>query len=454
MLGFDITDLGPKDLYGQPLDRNQFYLSLQLRFDAELGDYADLAVPSGRTPERELQNDRFDLLWAFLGARNLFGFLDARLGRQLLVDLFDWQSFDGLWVEARAPFHAAVEAWGGLNVTGSAPFDSPVYRSDGIALGGNLRGSLDARQEDALQPTFGVAVKSWGLRDFMLRLSYLRTQSSTRDRQPGEPDSGVIDEKVAFTARARLLHGRLHPWFGFRWNLVVGRMDDLQAGVRWQITPTHGLTAEYVQAAPTFDGDSIWNVFGASAFSDVRLVYDMMLGRWRLFARGLARLFPDDKLGTAVTPPASLTAGVAWGASAGARLDFRRAHVRLDGYYEDGWGGLKAGGDLSGRALALGDWRYGLVIDGRLSYVYFRDDARPDISGGAHSFGAQLGARYTFVRGVTLHLLVEENVNRFYASQFRALAMLDLSYFLGQKPEGVQRSRPLPFSSPASYGGL
>jgi hypothetical protein len=444
MVGFDVTGLGPKDVYGNALDKNQFYLSLQLRFDAEFGDYADLAMPSGRTPQREIYKDHFDLLWGFIGARSLFGFVDAKLGRQLMVDLFDWRSFDGIWVEARAPFHAAVEVWGGLNVTGAAPFDSAIYRADGVALGGNPRGSLDARQEDALQPTFGVAVRTWGLRDFMLRLSYARTTSSTNDPQPGEPTSGVVDETVALTARGRLLHGKLIPWLGFRWDLLGGRLADLQAGLRWQISQSHGLTAEYVQAAPTFDGDSIWNVFGSTAFSDVRLVYDLLLGRWRFFARGFARLFPDEPL-TSGHQAAGVSSGTAWGASAGTRADFRRANVRLDGYYEDGWGGLKAGGDLSGRILAFGDWLYGLVFDGRISYVYFHDDLRPIDS--AHSFGMQLGARYTFVRGVTLHLLVEENVNHFYASQFRALAMLDLSFFLGARGPGIQRPRAVPFPS-------
>jgi hypothetical protein len=279
------------------------------------------------------------------------------------------------------------------------------------------------------------------------RLSYDRTLSFTGSpRQPGEPTSGVVDEKVALTARGRLWGGRLVPWFGLRYNVLAGLLDEVHAGLRLMLG-RHALQAEYVYSAPTFDGDSIWNVFGALAFNDARLSYDLTLGRLRAYARAFVRLFDNDNLPDAdpvtrnlVAPPASLALGLAAGGTAGARLDWRRGYLRVDGYYENGYGGIKAGADLAGRVLFLGEWVTGLVGEGRVSFVHFQDDARTIDH--ADSFGLQAGLRYTFLRGLTVHLAVEENVNRFYASQFRALALLDLSFWIGPRGQGFPRMRP------------
>jgi hypothetical protein len=433
-LSLDVYDLGPKDIYGRALERNQFYISMQLRFDSELGDYENLRELSGRTPQRELSQARLDLLWAHAGVRNLGGFMDLRLGRQIIVDLFDFQSFDGLAVEARTPFHLAFEAWGGLRVAGTAPFDSLVFRTDGVALGGNAAGSLAARQEEAYQPTFGIAAKLWGLRDIQARVSYLRTASFTGEPRPeAEPTSGVIDERVAVTVRGRLF-GIVIPWAAMRWDILGGRLGELQAGARFFIKQAHSLAAEYVFAAPTFDGDSIWNVFGSEAFNDARLTYDGAFGRFRVFARGFARFFADHKTSYAGVDPGPLPIGpsLAAGGSAGARADFMRGFVRLDGYYEDGYGGEKGGVDASARVRVWGSDDKGLGFDGRISYIYFDQ---------THSFGLQAGVRWAITQGAVFHVLVEENTNRFYASQFRLLALLDLSFLLGPRGQGFSRVR-------------
>ena len=434
-VGLSMFNLGPTDVYGNPKPENQLYIELQLRFDAELADYANLVELSGRTPQEELRQDQLELLWGFVGGKNMAGFLDFKLGRQLMVDLFDYQSFDGLSLQANTRFHVALEAWGGLNVTGAAPFDSPVFRTDGVALGGNPLGSLAAREESALQPTFGFALKTIGLPWLQARISYLRTMSPTENPQPGEPAWGVNEEKLGLTARGNLLHGMIVPWFGLRYDVLAGEIDEIQAGVRVNATKHQAIQAEYVFSAPTFDGDSIWNVFAANAFDDARLTYDVMLGRFRLFARGFTRFFSTDA-GNLGAPTASTGADVAYGASLGARLDLGRGYGRLDAYYQDGYGGITGGADLSGRIRVTGDplLGSGLSFEGRLSYVYFEDDSRTIDH--ASSLGIQGGARYGFAHGLTVHVAAEENINRFFSSQFRLLVMLDVSYLLGIKGGG------------------
>jgi hypothetical protein len=435
-LGLAVYNLGPRDPVGRPLARNQIYVALSLRLDTDLGDFPSLRELVGRTPERDLRADRLDILYAYVGGHDLAGFLDFRLGRQIQVDLFDYLCFDGLHLEAKTPFHVAVEAWGGLSVTGAAAVDSPIYRTDGVALGGNPQTGPDAHQEDALAPTLGVAVRTFGLRDVSARLSYLRTVSFT----DGTRSTGVVDEKLGFTARGRLF-GVVFPWFGFRYNLLAGLLDELQAGARAVLPGGHALTVEYVYAAPTFDGDSIWNVFGAQAFNDARLTWDFARGRFRLFARAFVRRFGDETTSWTGTSPSSLALAspLAGGGAVGLRVELGRGYVRADGYYEDGWGGVKAGVDVSGRVLIVD----GLSAEARVSYVHFEDDVRPIDH--ADSFGLSAGARYLLRRGLALHLLVEENVNRFYASQFRVVGVVDVATFAGPHTVGFTRPQPWVF---------
>jgi hypothetical protein len=428
-LGLHIFNLGPRDEWGEPRPNNQFYVTASMRFDADAGDFSSLAELSGRTPQHELFQQKLDLLYAYVGGTSIGGVLDFELGRQIMVDLYDWTSFDGLHVQVRTRFHVAAEVWGGLNVTGESPIDSPVYRVDGSALGGNTPGSLGARQEDELQPTIGAALRLIGLRDVTARVSYYRTFSPTgAPIQTGENSLGVVDEKVGVTATGRILDGKIIPWFALRYNLLAGRIDEIYGGARAQFG-RHGISAEYVLSAPTFDGDSIWNVFGSNAFDDLRLVYDVTVGRWRAYARAFARFYFDDN-GMATS----------LGGSVGARYDFRRGNARLDGYYEDGYGGRRSGVDLSGRIRIFGDRVDGMYAETRLSYAGFRDDIRTIDS--ADSFGAQAGLRWAPIHGVILHGLVEENVNRLYTSQLRLLLVADLAFFLAQQPRGQHRLQP------------
>src|SRR5712692_1866243 len=110
VLGLHVFHLGPSDAIGRPLEHDQFYFTMAMRFDADGGDYPNLRELTGRTPQRELYADHLDLLYAYVGGQDLLGFLDFRLGRQIQLDLFDYLSFDGLAVEAKTRFHVALEA--------------------------------------------------------------------------------------------------------------------------------------------------------------------------------------------------------------------------------------------------------------------------------------------------------------------------------------------------------
>jgi hypothetical protein len=451
LLSLSIYNLGPRDAVGRPLAENQVYVEVAMRFEADFGDYPLLPAYTGRTSEREVGEARFELQYAYVGARDLGGVLDAKLGRQLEVDPFRYRLFDGLSLLAKTPFYVGIEAFGGLNVNGVSAVDSPIYRTDGVALGGNPMGSLAARQETAPEPTFGVAVRSIGYRDLVARVFYERTMSLTNTPQPGEPGIGVIEEDVGWSARGRLFGGRLIPWVALRYSLLFGRIADVQAGARLNLPRDQALQVEYVLSAPTYDGDSIWNVFGTEAFNDVRLGWDGLFKTLRTYARVFTRIFGDATtsryvgvgggLDGGISPGGvpGLESGASWGAAVGARIDRPRGHARLDAYYEDGYGGLVAGVDLAGQVRIVGDLRSGLIGEGRISFVHFRDDSRP--LDAADSLGLQAGLRYSFIRGLTAHLLIEENVNRLQPSQLRLIGLVDLAYWLGPRSRGYLAER-------------
>ena len=73
-------------------------------------------------------------------------------------------------------------------------------------------------------------------------------------------------------------------------------------------------------------------------------------------------------------------------------------------------------------------WRLTDKVDvaTRLSVIHFDEDLLEDIDG--TTFGSQLGVTYRLDQGIALHLTVEENTNRFYDSQFRAIGVLDMAF--------------------------
>jgi hypothetical protein len=192
----------------------------------------------------------------------------------------------------------------------------------------------------------------------------------------------------------------------------------------------HGLTPEYTYSYPSWDGDSIFWVFTQFGYHDVRVTYDYwpQHGAFQLYARGFGRRFQNTVLDSGGENSLASDAAVkerdeSLGGGLGGRLVIgERGYVRGDGLFEQGFGGKRFGGDLSTR-MRLKSW---FEIEGRATVYRFEEDLIRRLK--ATTYGAQAGGRWIMTDGVALHLLVEENYNRFYASQFRVIAMLDLAF--------------------------
>ena len=121
----NVLDIAPAQMRGDYGDRNLLSFEASLRFDTDFGGYM-IGRPTGADEIGELKQSQLDILYAFLGGRNVGGRVDFQLGRQLRFDLVDFFAFDG----GDAVFHitpsAAVEAFAGMEVRGELPLSAPI----------------------------------------------------------------------------------------------------------------------------------------------------------------------------------------------------------------------------------------------------------------------------------------------------------------------------------------
>jgi hypothetical protein len=427
-LDLNVFDIEPALWHGDDGGRNIIYFDASLRFDSDFGGYL-LNRPTGVDEIRELSQSQVDILYAFLGGRNVGGRVDFQLGRQIHFDLVDFYAFDGGDALVHLRRGLAVEAFGGTEVRGELPLSAPIYELDGTSAG-SRDPATRPDQNAVLQPLVGGAVAAGGDGEpWALRLAYRRVWSATADLLPGEPTSGVNEEKVALTGNVGW-RDRLYLSGGIRFNILLGEFDDEQLALRIRLPRMQWMTLEYTFLAPTFDGDSIWNVFATGPYRDWRASWEIGINRdLKAYVRGFVRLFEAIDDVAAVGPYAGQDVGAlapggrfAAGGSLGAAWRRGRGFLRWDGYLDEGYGGLKAGVDLAGRFAV----RAPFELEGRLTGFTWRSDLNPATDAGI-TIGVQAGGRYQLGHGVRLHLLAEDNFGTFYEAQFRGLAVLELA---------------------------
>ena len=430
-----------------------------------------------------------ELLYGYLGVAGLLdGHLDLRIGRQLAVDTLDWFAMDGVHARIVTPWRFAVEAFGGLRVRDASPLGGAGFEPDGTGGGecaeyveaetpftghwrpvdrsiavtnGEFTSDLDhCPQRGVLMPTFGGAIETSGTGPVWARIGYRRTVSPTfgligavdrldvpdrglyPDEDGGASGWGVNEERLSASVRGTLsrfggsgvLPAQIMPYAALRYSLLHGLIDELHAGVAVRLGP-HRLEPEVSYSVPTFDGDSIFNVFAAEPYTDARLTYEIAPpgAAVRAYAVGWLRWFDTGGLDPADAGGAELAAALAGGALAGGaqvgvELRSERSTARLDAFHDDGYGGRRTGGWLSVRTRARAD----VVVMARLGAVDFASDAAhagaAGVGGRATSVGGQGGATWELTPGVAVHLIAEETASRLDASQLRVMGVLDLAF--------------------------
>lgn len=395
--------------------------SMRLRHD--FGTYQTRATGDARSLLESLDGRQIDVLFGYLEGDNLGGHVDLRVGRQFEMSGLDFYAFDGGWVKVRTPAHIAVEAFGGLQVDGSAVFGFPTFELDGTAGTG---------ADQVSSPMVGAAVSMDDVEFMDARFAYRRTwtpASFGEDLLDSDGTRGLragVDQEIWSGSLAlRLAHGKLSPFTSARYNLGTSRLDDLGAGLMWAVTELHSVRAQYLRTIPSFDLDSIFNVFSVTPFEDVRVVYEVRPGpRWRLDARFQGRVFRDEVTGVLGTAPEK---AVRWGAGGGAGAAYRRRRVgmRADAFGLGGEGGTRVGGSVDVRTHVIHD-RLGL--DGRGYVLYYQDEV--DAARTGYSVAMQAGANLKLGHGVYLNVVGEEMFTPFLRGAFRAFGILSVDWAL------------------------
>jgi len=426
---------------------NRLAFVSSFRLDADFGlTQTDLDIPGPqflRQTIRELQTLNFSLLYAYLSGRNLFSFLDFDAGRQFVVDLVDFFHFDGVRLAVNTPWYFGVEAYAGYEVRVGASLGPSAFDLPGVAEAADRA------------PTFGAGLflrnlhrGKYGLSG---KLTYRKTQATRSlegcatnplarfecDRLTASPDPFdraeverafgrdlVIEERLSADLQIRLDHARV--WGGFSYNLVNAWFDDLVAGVQERLFGHLVLEAEYLRTRPRFDADSIFNIFATSALDDLRFKVGWGFANgYEAYARGFVRFFHARDSFVFGTPPAEgLTS--ARGVILGGRIPHGlKDYTTVDLITQAGYGGYLFGGDVWSHVSLL---EGKVAVDGRLLVLRFDDDRLDNVHG--VNLTLQGGARWKVHRHVTLHLILEESVNRLYSSIFRVYGLLDLDVWL------------------------
>jgi len=482
-LSLDIWNIGtPADRWRARSGRGhrrhaRYFVTAYARVDHDFGELTRGSITIGDRrfaasdliPELHATNLNLDVLYAYGGARGLGGgTVDVELGRQLLVDSLRWWSFDGALVRVRTPWSVVVEGVAGARVRDVSPAGSSVQELDGTPdaecveyVEGPVPGSGAWRpidrpvprgrrsfesefdvcpQRRQWMPTVGVALATAGA-PVDARIVYRRSSSRT----PGllgdvdrltYPDTGlypnetgdaprwaVNEEHVTATlgTTRRWDHGRsqLAPFAAVRYSMLHGLVDEAHAGARLRLG-AHAVVAEYYYLFPTFDGDSIFNVFSTAPYHDGRLSYQLAPAgtAWSGTARGWVRWYGHED-----EPDDGSIAAYSGGGQVSARYrPGTRGSLRMNVFAEGGFGGARVGG--AGRAR----WRVNdeLELRARMSVVRFEADALARLHG--TTVGGRVGATYQLEDGIAVRLMVEDYTSRLYTSQVRAIASLDLAF--------------------------
>ncbi len=448
-----------------------------LRIDHDFGDYTGgrvtvaLALPVKRdaldvTPELAESVASLDLLYGYV---ELAGLLDDRvtlqLGRVLADDGWGAAGLDGGVARLDVPaMPVAISASAGLRVRASSPLGVAAYELDGTSgaacqeyVEGPTPGSgtwklIDrdraivnhrlasdfeyCPQRDVRQPTVGVTVATARIRGFGAELGYRRTWSDTVgvigsvDRlvypdlglYPNDagqaPASGVDEERLWARAHGELRsHGvAISPYADVRYSLLHATIDRADAGVRLS-RGDHTLEPSIAYFSPTFDGDSIFNVFSIEPTTDLRLGYQLA-GKVRVRASAWLRAYHHE-------PGVSSFAG---GADAGIEQPLGpRWRARVDALWDDGYGGRRVGASaeagwhpsptfwLRGRAIAL---------------AVARDDLGEGSS--AHpryvTSSTVVSTTWRLSDGIALHVIAEADNDAIHELQYRAIGMFDFTF--------------------------
>jgi hypothetical protein len=458
-LGVNLYDILGQNTPGQGYrDGPELDFRARVRYDADYGISGGETDPtnySSFVPGLADNSGLVDVMYAYIeGRRFLHGVVSFKLGRQYVVDSLGWWSFDGAEVKATLPYYFAVEGYGGLEVRGGLPLSTSRFEAGGIWRGNrtNFDPSLYPQFQPAdVAPAVGAAIESSGVSWLHSRLTYRRVYDTgsigvaefANPNLPPGPNSTydqtrISTDKLGYAVEADLRKvGAVKA--GLAYDLYNVRFSQIYASLDVYATKRLTLSADYDFYAPSYDADSIWNVFASEPINDVSLRGSYVKGHLALSAGAHARIYdlytsnPNaQSVGGSspniVNPPAAPlgtypTNGHPFdeGGDVSAKYKWGEGNLGLRAAADVGDAGDRVGGDLSGQRVL--ETRY--LFAGRLGVWQWDDKLRPDRD--ATNFGYMLGVGYRFAPRCQTMFEWQHDMNRLVGQRFRGLLTLSVA---------------------------
>jgi hypothetical protein len=422
----------------------------RMRYDADYGAFADEVDVTNRNARLVPGFSRgpVDLMYGYVeGRRFLKGWLGFKLGRQYQTDSLGWWSFDGGLVRITTPYYFQVEGYGGLEVRGGMPLSTPRFEREGIWRGdrtGYDPALWPSFQPNDVAPAYGFAVESSGPTFLHGRFSYRKVyntgSSNLSQFQSGlftpasYEGSRVSQERIGYAIDANLFDV-VGAKGGITYDLYLAQVPSMYASFDGYVSQRLTLSLDYDYYRPTFDADSIFNVFDRWPMNDIgaRASWD---ATDKLSVAGGAH----TRILSVATEPSGARDASPSTANANEPAFYPTSSNQFDvggnlaGTYKWGEGkiGLRGnglfskGGDRVGAdmfAERVLETRY--ILSGRASLWHWNDKLREDRD--ATGFGYVAGLGYKFAERSNATFEFDHNINRLVGHRFRVMLWLSLA---------------------------
>ncbi|MDF1562613.1 MAG: hypothetical protein P1V51_06200 [Deltaproteobacteria bacterium] len=333
--------------------------------------------------------------------------LELQVGRQLELAAVRPRYFDGAHLRWRWSW-LEVESFAGLSVKDGSLLGPSTFEADGVrSSDAALAGRVDEAAwpfvltEEHAAPTLLVGTGAGVAHPRHGRLLAGVEQASS---------AGSVDHRLFTLQGEGHLHGG-HLGTALAWDLVQAELELLDLQLGWRLAGAGRLSVFHRRSRPTFDGDSIWNLF-------VRGDRDTTGVSWRSppsrrLRGGLS--FHDTRLSDPVQATAEhvlgLRAHLGYGASA-------RLRLQASGTLESGGSGTRGYLVLGGRARL--DRRLGAQVD--LAAGWLDDPGRLQ----GLVLGSRSGLTYRFDESARAGLALELNHSPLSRLDLRVLGRLEV----------------------------
>ncbi len=383
------VQLNPLTEDGPVRDLNRFYQSITLggyslgpsgkfsavasvRYDTDFGTGYNVNTPFGDPiPTVDGQND-IDLMYLYVDWRDVItGKLDARLGRQLIVDDLDWYGLDGLMLMGHlyrdGENYLDANLYGGMPISFDQTFSSEaalvgdgteISDGTGLALGASIQGRFFRNLSFSASWRNELMIRGDNIQAFGPNNSPEAAQERQLTVEASSGKLGLQESLIGASIGYTIREIDVDLYARANFNILAGEFDQTRAGAAYHPSRRLHIAGEYLRVRPRFLGDSIFNYFNIFPYDRGRLETTLeLLPGLRFNAGYFAQVFAGGVTGVS---GASFT-GSEWTHGPSAGLRYR------DDFYSVG-ASAEAATNIDGKYAFGGNYRL-ISADGEMRFL-------------------------------------------------------------------------------------